>query len=128
MRMGDVDVPWQLSTPAPAGLGTHGHRSYPATETVGYTTGKCRTRCTWRKSDRYSVVVVMVAGGPAGLAGFLGLGALTASLPPNPLPSTTATRARGPIALSTDAGIAAAVAPAPRIWARSFATAADPGR
>src|SRR5689334_5034822 len=128
MRMGDVDVPWQLSTPAPDGFGTHGHRSYPATETVGYTIGKCSTRCTWRKSARNSVVVVMVDGGPAGFAGFFGLGAFTANLPPNPLPSTTATRARGPIALWTDAGIAAAVAPAPRICARSLATAADPGR
>src|SRR3954454_21479430 len=116
MRMGEADVPSQLSSPAPAGFGTQGHRLYPASETVGYMIGKCSTRWTWRKSARYSVVGVIVDGGPADFAGFLPFGAGTASLPVNPLPSTTATRARGPSPLSIDAGITAAVAPAPRMW------------
>jgi hypothetical protein len=54
-------------------------------------------------------------------------GALTAGLPLNPEPITTATCTRGPVAAATSAGIAAAVA-LPTMWARSAAAAAAPGR
>src|SRR4051794_11368469 len=128
MRMGEADVPWQLSSPPPAGFGTHGHRLYPASETVGYMIGKRSTRWTWRKSARYSVVGVIVDGGPAGFVGFFLVGVGAASLPLNPSPSTTATRARGPSLLSIEAGMAAAVAPAPRMCSRSPAIARAPGR
>src|SRR3954466_6579204 len=128
MRMGEADGAWQVSSPPPAGFGTQGHRLYPASETVGYMIGKCSTRWTWRKSARYSGVGLIVDGRPAGGAGFFPFGAGTPSLPVNPLPRTTATRARGPTPLSIDAGIAAAVAPAPRMWARSPAIACAPGR
>src|SRR6185437_9802181 len=122
MRIGDVEVPSQLRVPAPAGFGTQGHRLYPATPTVGYMIGKCRTWWTWPKSALYSVVGVIVDGGPVGCLDFLAGGAVTASLPVKPCPKTTATCARGPTRFVIDAGIAAAEAPPPRMCARSFAT------
>ncbi len=127
MRVGEVDVPSQLRTPGPAGFGTHGHRVESAWPTVGYMIGNCSTCWAWRKSARYSVVGVIVDGGPAGFVGCF-FGAVTASLPSKPLPITTATCARGPVAFAIAAGIAAAVAPSPRMCARSPATAAAPGR
>ena len=102
MRVGEVDVPWQLSGPGPAGFGTHGHRVESAWATVGYMIGKCSTCWAWRKSARYSVVGVMSA--PA--AGFFGcfFGGVTATLPSKPLPITTATCARGPVMSAIAAG------------------------
>src|SRR6476660_7745496 len=112
MRVGDVDVPWQLRMPGPAGVGTHGHRLELAWVTVGYRIGKCRTCWACTKSARYSVVFVIVAGGPAGFDGVF-FGAVRATLPTKPLPITTATFACGPITPAIAAGIAAAVAPPP---------------
>src|SRR5690348_14739301 len=114
--------------PGPAGCGTHGHRLESAWLTVGYMIGKCSTDWACWKSARYSVVGVIVPGGPLGFACVFFAGAVTASLPVNPLPKTTATWARGPITLWIDAGIAAAVAPLPRMRARSPAIAWAPGR
>src|SRR5438105_2100387 len=118
MRIGDVEVPSQLSVPAPAGVGTHGQSVYSFCITVGYMIGKCRTCWTCWKSARYAVVGVIVAGGPLGFAcGFFG--AVRASLPAKPWPITTATFAFGPVTPAMPAGIGAAVAPPPRMWTRS---------
>src|SRR5689334_4684671 len=113
--------------PGPAGCGTHGHRLESAWVTVGYMIGKCSTDWACWKSARYSVVGVIVAGGPLGLACIF-LGAVTASLPTKPRPITTATCAFGPVTAAIAAGMGAAVAPPPRILATSAPAAWSPGR
>src|SRR6266516_3668051 len=126
MRVGEVEVPWQLSTPGPAGTGTHGQKVESAWATVGYMIGNLSTLCAWTKSARYSVVGVIDAGGPVGRCG-LGGGTGTASLPVKPAPITRATCALAPIAAAIETGIGAAVA-FPTMCARSAAGAAAPGR
>src|SRR5437763_9840413 len=126
MRIGDVDVPSQLSVPAPAGVGTQGQRVYPFCIAVGYMIGKCRTCWTCWKSARYVVVGVIVEGGPAGFECVF-FGAVSATLPTKPWPITTATFAFGPVTPAIAAGIGAAVASPPRILATSPAIPWSPG-
>ena len=70
---------------------------------------------------------MIVDGGPVGRFGCF-FGAVTASLPLNPGPITTATCTRGPVIAATAAGHRRRPVALPTMWARSAAAAAAPGR